>query len=161
MTFETVRQRAFKALSQIGIAYHKSPLSKALGTLPRSAPRPGERFPWMKLRMKQNGPVEDLFQALDDRHFNLLLFGQPDALAQTPIDMCPLVRPHAIPVDAGNAAELARMNVPSPSYFLLRPDGHIAASGAKFDALAVERFLAPWIEAEDESIIRLDRRRAA
>ena len=161
MTFETVRQRAFKALSQIGIAYHKSPLSKALGTLPRSAPRPGDRFPWMKLRMKPNGPVEDLFQALDDRQFNLLLIGQPEALASAPVDMCPLVRPHAIPIDAGNAAELARMSVPSPSYFLLRPDGHIAASGGRFDALAVERFLAPWLDAEDEGIIRLERRRAA
>ncbi|MBV9834694.1 MAG: FAD-dependent monooxygenase [Alphaproteobacteria bacterium] len=161
MTFEGVRQRAFKALSQIGIAYHKSPLSKALGTLPRSAPKPGERFPWMKLRMKANGPVEDLFQALDDRQFNLLLIGQPEALAYTPIDMCALVRPHAIPIDAGNAAEFERLKVPSPSYFLLRPDGHIAASGGRFDALAVERFLAPWLEAEDEGIIRLDRRKAA
>lgn len=160
MTFESVRKRAFRALSQIGIAYHGSRLSKALGPLPKDAPRPGDRFPWMKLRMKQGGPVEDLFQALDDRQFNLLLIGQPEALASTPIDMCPLVRPHVIPMDAGNTAELARMNVPSPSYFLLRPDGHIAASGTKFDALAVERFLAPWLEAEADAVtggvIRLD-----
>lgn len=161
MTFEQVRKRAFHTLSQIGIAYHASALSKSLGTLPKSAPKPGERFPWMKLRLKPNGPVEDLFQALDDRQFNLLLISQPDALAHTPIDMCPLVRPHAIPLDAGNQAELARMNVPSPSYFLLRPDGHIAVSGAKFDALAVERFLAQWLEPEDEGIIHLNKRRAA
>jgi 2-polyprenyl-6-methoxyphenol hydroxylase-like FAD-dependent oxidoreductase len=156
MTFDRVRKRAFFALSQTGIGYPDSPLSKSLGALPRSAPRPGERFPWMKLRMKRGGVVEDLFAALDDRQFNLLLIGQSEALAGTPIDMCPAVRPHAIPLDAGNAAELARMNIPSPSYFLLRPDGHIAASGARFDALAVERFLAPWLEAEDEGIIRLD-----
>lgn len=164
MTFEKVRKRAFNALSQIGIAYHDSPLSKALGTLPGSAPRPGERFPWMKLRMTPNGPVEDLFQALDDRQFNLLLIGQPHVLTGSPLDMSPLVRPHAIPIEAGNEAELARMNVPSPSYFLLRPDGHIAASGAKFDALAVERFLSQWLEVEDDGVIHLDRhaaRRAA
>jgi 2-polyprenyl-6-methoxyphenol hydroxylase-like FAD-dependent oxidoreductase len=153
MTFERVRRRAFHALSQIGIAYHGSRLSKAMGTLPKGAPRPGERFPWMKLRMKPNGAVEDLFQALDDKQFNLLLIGQPEALANTPIDMCPLVRPHAIPMDAGNAAELTRLKIPAVSYFLLRPDGHIAASGAKFDALAVERFLSPWLEADADGIL--------
>jgi 2-polyprenyl-6-methoxyphenol hydroxylase-like FAD-dependent oxidoreductase len=66
MTLERPKQIAFRTLSQTGIAYGASPLSKMLPGLPDGAPRAGERFPWLQLSFQANGPLEDLFQKLDD-----------------------------------------------------------------------------------------------
>jgi hypothetical protein len=77
MRLQRVRTFAFKALAQTGIAYHKSPLSQTLDGVAAAAPRAGDRFPWLHLRFRTDGPREDLFARLDDTRFNLLVFGQP------------------------------------------------------------------------------------
>ena len=76
MRFERVRKLAFRTISQIGIRYRKSALSESLPGLPESAPRAGDRFPWLRLKFNIDGPVEDLYEKLDDMGFNLLVFGQ-------------------------------------------------------------------------------------
>ena len=43
----------------------------------RSAPRAGDRFPWLQLKLAENGPVEDLFRKFDDLRFHLFVAGQP------------------------------------------------------------------------------------
>ena len=53
-------------MSQTGIEYRKSALSKALEGLPDSAPQSGDRFPWLRLKLRGDGPVEDMFQKFDD-----------------------------------------------------------------------------------------------
>nr|HRO60419.1 hypothetical protein [Burkholderiaceae bacterium] len=44
-----------------------------------------------------------------------------------------LLRVHRIPGDAANERELARVGIPLPSFWLLRPDGHIGLAGRSFD----------------------------
>src|SRR5256885_1912342 len=61
MTFERPKQLAFRTLSQTGIAYRESPLSKSFPGLPGCAPRAGDRFPWLQLKFRAKGPVDDLF----------------------------------------------------------------------------------------------------
>jgi hypothetical protein len=39
-----------------------------------------------------------------------------------------------------NSRELARVNVPQPSFYLVRPDGHVGICGARFDAEAVKHY---------------------
>ena len=141
MTVDRIRKLAFRTLSQTGISYRKSPLSSTLPDLPDSAPRAGDRFPWLRLRFTADGPVEDLFQKLDDTRFNLLAIGQPASAAGAP-GLGDLLMTHVIPADPANDQELARAGISGPAYFLLRPDGHIGLAGARLEAGAVNRYLA-------------------
>ncbi len=141
MKFEQPKQVAFRTLSQTGIAYRESPLSKTLPGVPEDAPRPGDRFPWLRLKFQANGPVEDLFQKLDDTCFNLLVFGQP-APAESVAAPAGLLRTVTIPADPANDSETARVKIPGPSFYLLRPDGHVGLAGTGFDAGAVTRYLS-------------------
>ena len=76
-------------------------------------------------------------RALDDTRFNLLVFG--DAPAE---DFGDMVRTHVIARSPENDRELARANISRPSFYLLRPDGHVGLAGPGFDAAAIRRWLA-------------------
>jgi 2-polyprenyl-6-methoxyphenol hydroxylase-like FAD-dependent oxidoreductase len=141
MTIERVRNLAFRTLSQIAIAYPRSPLSQSSAVLPRGAPAAGERFPWLRLRLRIDGPTEDLFEKLDDTRFNLLVFGQP-APAARDLDNGDLVGVHVVPADCGNDAELTRARIPQPSFYLLRPDGHVGLAGEQFSAAGAKQYLS-------------------
>src|SRR6267154_634474 len=140
MTFERPKQIAFRTISQTGIAYRESPLSKMLPGLPGGAPRAGDRFPWLRLRFQANGPVEDLFQKLDDTRFNLIVAGQP-APSNAAIGPGDLLRTHVIPGDPANDRELARAQIAGPAFYLLRPYGHVGLAATRFDAEAVNAYL--------------------
>jgi len=141
MTFERPKRLAFRTVSQTGIAYRESPLSKMLPGLPKGAPRAGDRFPWLQLRLRENGPVEDLFQKLDDTRYNLIVTGQPAPSGEA-LGLGDLLRVHAIPDDAHNAQELARVRIPAPAFYLLRPDGHVGLAGTRLEPDAVTRYLS-------------------
>jgi 2-polyprenyl-6-methoxyphenol hydroxylase-like FAD-dependent oxidoreductase len=141
MSRERLQNFAFRTVSQTGIHYRKSFLSKSLDGLPKGAPRAGDRFPWLRLKFRTDGPVEDLFEKLDDTRFNLLLFGQappPDGA----VALGDLLRIHAIPADPVNDAELARAQIPRVAFYLLRPDGHVGLCGAGFEAAEVKEYVS-------------------
>ena len=102
----------------------------------------------MKLQLEAGGSVHDLFQALDDTRFNLLVFGQA---APTLPDMDGLLRVRTIPVTAGNDAEQARVKLPHLAFYLVRPDGHIGLCGRAVDADAVRSYLHRRIAVGDRS----------
>src|SRR5262249_1701020 len=77
MTHRWIQKWVFMMLSQIGIRYRDSSISQNLGPVAEDAPHAGDRFPWLQLRFEAGGPLEDLFQKLDDTRFNLLVIGQP------------------------------------------------------------------------------------
>ena len=141
MTQERVRKLAFRALSQTGIAYRQSPLSQNLDGVAESAPRAGDRFPWLRLRFRTDGPREDLFQRLDDTRFNLLVIGQPSPSKER-LGLGDLLEVHSIPNDPENESELARAGITGPAYYVLRPDGHIGLAGTRFDESAVRNWFA-------------------
>ena len=125
LRFEAWRQFAFGTVSQIGIAYPDSPLSKSAGTIPAGGPRPGDRFPW----------IDDIYAKLDDTCFNLVVAGQDVPSADAAL--AGRVRVHSLTTD----------RLPSPSFYLLRPDGHVGLAGGKLDIDAVTRYLAATIAA--------------
>jgi hypothetical protein len=127
LRFEAFRQFAFGTVSQIGIAYPDSPLSQSIATLPAGAPRAGDRFPWF----------EDLYARLDDTCFNLVVVGQSAPSSELQAALEGRVRVHALTTD----------RLPSPSFYLLRPDGHVGLVGGKLDVDAVTRYLAATIAA--------------
>jgi 2-polyprenyl-6-methoxyphenol hydroxylase-like FAD-dependent oxidoreductase len=141
MTIARVRNLAFRTISQIGIRYPESPLSQTLAGLPKGAPAAGDRFPWLQLRLRANGPVEDLFQKLDDTRYNLIVIGQPAPSGEAP-GLGDLLSAHVIPDDVHNAQEFARVRIPRPAFYLLRPDGHVGLAGTRLEPDAVTRYLS-------------------
>jgi 2-polyprenyl-6-methoxyphenol hydroxylase-like FAD-dependent oxidoreductase len=131
---------AFRTVSQTGIHYRGGALSITRGRMPADAPQAGDRFPWMRLRFAPDGAVQDLFERLDDTRFTLLLFGPAESAAHAlPGDG---LRVEMIPDDADNAAALARCGMQRPSFYLLRPDGHVGLCGRTFDAAALSRYFS-------------------
>jgi 2-polyprenyl-6-methoxyphenol hydroxylase-like FAD-dependent oxidoreductase len=142
-----IQRLAFRTISQTGIHYRDSALSA--GHLQEEAPQAGDRFPWLKLKWRADGPIEDTFQALDDTKFNLVVFGDADGAGlpsrpaiegsfRIPAD---LLRVHVVPRDPANDAELTRHKIQQPSFYLVRPDGYVGLCGDRFDAAAIEPYL--------------------
>src|SRR5262249_47010185 len=99
------------------------------------------RFPWLRLKFRADGPVEDSFRRLDDTHFNLILIGQPSP-PEAALRLGDSLLIHAIPVDPANDAELARARIPQPSFYLLPPDGHVGLAGVRLEAEAIGRYVS-------------------
>jgi 2-polyprenyl-6-methoxyphenol hydroxylase-like FAD-dependent oxidoreductase len=138
---KAMQRIAFRTISQTGIQYRRSSVSRAVNGLPETAPQAGDRFPWLKLKFSADGVVEDLFQKLSDLQFNLLIFGQPDSPQDIGIQS-DLLRVHIVPRDSSNARELSRAQIPQPSFFLVRPDGYIGFCGTRLQASAVRNYLS-------------------
>jgi 2-polyprenyl-6-methoxyphenol hydroxylase-like FAD-dependent oxidoreductase len=141
MTRERVRRLAFRTISQIGVRYRRSPLSQASADLPEGAPAAGDRFPWLELEFEENGPVEDLFDKLDDTRFNLLVTEQPLS-ASGSLEGPGILRTYTIPNTPANERELARVHINGPAFYLLRPDGHVGLCGTHVDTAAIDRYFA-------------------
>jgi 2-polyprenyl-6-methoxyphenol hydroxylase-like FAD-dependent oxidoreductase len=136
-----IQDFAFSTVSQTGISYRGSSVSKQAGPMPEGAPRAGDRFPWVQLAFRDAGPVEDSFKVLDDMHFHLLIFGEP-AAAGWSLGAISHKLIHVIPGDASNMAEAGRVNIPWPSVYLLRPDGYVGLCGTGLQSAAVEDYLS-------------------
>jgi 2-polyprenyl-6-methoxyphenol hydroxylase-like FAD-dependent oxidoreductase len=142
---DRMRKFVFRALSQIGISYPSSILSETLPGLPGGAPRAGDRFPWLHLKFSPDAPAEDLFKRLDDTRFNLIVIGNP-SLPVIPPELAGILVIHRVTDDPANDRELARVRIPKPCFYLLRPDGHIGLAGAKLDAALLGRYAAGRLE---------------
>jgi 2-polyprenyl-6-methoxyphenol hydroxylase-like FAD-dependent oxidoreductase len=138
MRFEAVRRFAFRTISQVGISYPDSALSQAPSGVPPTAPKAGDRFPWLRVQVDGDGAVNDLYRETQDTCFNLLAFGQQ----ATALPAGGLVRSHVIPSDSSNDAALGRANIVAPSFYLLRPDGYVGLCGGRLDAALIARYLA-------------------
>src|SRR6185436_16240815 len=75
MKTRRARRLAFMTLSQTGIQYRRSPLSRTIAAN-AEGPQAGDRFPWLQLVFRAGGPREDVFQKMDDTRFTLFVFGQ-------------------------------------------------------------------------------------
>ena len=141
MSLKPVQAIAFRIVSQTGIHYRNGPLSETLEGIPHSAPRAGDRLPWLRLKFQANGTVEDSFQKLDDMHFNLVVIGQPPP-PEGAIGLGDRLRIHVIPADPVNDMELARAQIVQPSFYLLRPDGHVGLCGVHLEVAAITRYVS-------------------
>jgi 2-polyprenyl-6-methoxyphenol hydroxylase-like FAD-dependent oxidoreductase len=149
MRIPMVRRLAFRTISQTAIHYPDSRLSQSLAGPGRHAPSAGDRFRWLRLELAANGPVEDIFEKLDDEHFQLVLFGQP-APGGTIAPFGDRLRVLAVPETAANDRELDAAGIPRPSFSLVRPDGYIGLSGARFDLAAASRWASDRIGLHEE-----------
>ena len=141
MTFERMQRLAFRAVSQTAIAYRKSALSKSLERLARR--RAASRRSLSRGCGSSSAPTvrsRICSEKFDDLGFDLFLFGQ--SLPAGAGAFGALVRVHAIPADPANDAALARAGIPQPSFYLVRPDGHVGLCGGRLDADAMRRYFS-------------------
>ena len=102
MSRERIQRFAFRIVSQIGIHYRKSSLSQIAGGPARRRAARGRSLPVAAAQVRSaNGPVEDLFQKLDDTRFNLIVIGQPSP----PEGALGPRRPAAHPRDSGRSRQ--------------------------------------------------------
>ena len=139
MHFPRVQRLVFRTVSQIGIHYRHSRLSRNLPGSPGSGVQAGDRFPWLRYHAPGRGAEQDLFEHLDDTRFNLVAIGQEPAVIPGYDE---LIRTHLIPATAENAQRLTQAQLPQLGFFLCRPDGHIGLVGAQLDVAACARYLS-------------------
>ena len=139
LSSKAVQRMGFRTVSQTGIRYRSSSLSKSLNGFPANAPQAGDRFPWLRLKFSADGLVEDLFQKLNDLHFSLLVFGQ-EAPSEDLGAIRDLLRIHVVPRNSVNDVELSRLGIPQPSFYLVRPDGYIGQCGTTFKGGAIRTY---------------------
>ena len=120
-------------------------MSETQPGLPAGAPRAGDRFPWLRLKLSADGPAEDLFERLDDTRFTLIVIGQPAPPDGVPGHGDLLV----IPDDPANDRELARAHIPRQAFYLLRPDGHVGLCGTRLEGRAMTRYLTKCMRLHD------------
>jgi 2-polyprenyl-6-methoxyphenol hydroxylase-like FAD-dependent oxidoreductase len=144
MRVDRIQKLAFLTISQTGISYRDGPLAETLAGLPQAAPRAGDRFPWLRLKLSRSGPSEDIYTRLDDRCFNLVVIGQPAPPTDLSV-MGDLLRTHVVPDDPANAPELRNRKIPATAFYLLRPDGYIGLAGTHLDAGAVMKYVSQCI----------------
>jgi 2-polyprenyl-6-methoxyphenol hydroxylase-like FAD-dependent oxidoreductase len=141
MRREPIQRLAFRVVSQTGIHYRTSPLSRSLAAPSAESPHAGDRFPWLRLRLRHDGPVEDLYEKLDDARWTLIVIGQA-APVETTRGFEDLVCIHSVVTDPANDAELTRARIAKPSFYLVRPDGHIGLCGGRLGASDVSDYLS-------------------
>ena len=49
---------------------------------------------------------------------------------------------HPVPDEPINDRELVRARIPKPSFYLLRPDGHVGLAGTRLEDSVLTRYLA-------------------
>lgn len=150
---KAMQRIAFRTVSQTGIRYPKSSLSKSLDALPEKVPQAGDRFPWLRLKLNSNGQVEDLFRTLSDTYFHLVLIGQPP-VPERVNRFGSLLEMHMIPADAENEKELARAQIPQPSFYLIRPDGYIGLCGKIAQADEIAKYAENNLQLEGQLIAK-------
>ena len=140
MSFEPVRRFAFRTISQTGIEYRQSGLSDTENGFPPDAPRAGDRFPWLKLETAPGAPPQSLFDRLDDRRMQLVLFGQPAPPELEAGGWNGLLAVQAIPDTPANDRELAAARIEKPSFYVVRPDGYIGLAGMRAEPAVIARW---------------------
>ena len=148
--FSFLRKRVFRLISQIGVAYLKSPLSRAKSLPKAKHLKAGQRCPDVLL-----ADGSRLHPRLQQGDFFLLCVEQP-ALAQAlQEEMRPLYGERVSCVaSSAQQQDEARTALEKGEIFLIRPDGYLALAMGKDSPQsrqALKEYLATWLSPAPKS----------
>ncbi len=145
-----IQRFAFKLVSEIGISYKKSSLSKnaSFGNFPYHAPRPGDRLPYFQFT-GDSGIGTSIQEQVKGTFFCFLIFDD-----EVPQEIKNLVAPWGdlfsfvcIPLSAITKELYRQFGIGSKGYYLIRPDRYIACRASNFDTTHlinyVQRLVGP------------------
>ena len=145
-----LREMVFKTISQIGIHYRNSVLSQEGpdGRFPRSAPRPGDRVPYVSVRGSCPGS-----QALvTGTKFHFLHFtgaapvSSQNLLAEDALGgFVDLVDVHQIPLTSNTESLYRAFGVNETGFYVIRPDQYIAYRGQAVSPETPRSFLKTFL----------------
>jgi hypothetical protein len=138
---------AFRLISQIGIHYRNSSLSRnaSLGSFPRKAPRPGDRLPFIMFQDKYK--LVDIQAEVKAPALHLLLFpGTENREKINPVckifdEQYDLIQIKTITLTPGTRDLYESLGVQNGGYYLVRPDMYVLYRSTMFDAEHVRSFL--------------------
>ena len=148
MTLERIQQLAFRTDLADRHSLPRQPACRnRCRACPSGAPRAGDRFPWLRLKLlrerARRGPVQRRSTTRDftpdrDRAACARERGMP-AWATCCAPTCVTTIPPTM-------RELARAQIPRPSFYLLRPDGHVGLGGTRLEPAAVARYVGERVK---------------
>jgi len=138
---------AFRLISQIGIHYRNSSLSRdaSVGSFPRKAPRPGDRLPFATFR--ENNKLINIQDKVKAPAFHLLLFSKNNSEEETKairdlVDKySDVIQIEVISFSLATNDLFETFGVPNGGCYLVRPDMYIAYRSVRFDEEHLKAFL--------------------
>jgi 2-polyprenyl-6-methoxyphenol hydroxylase-like FAD-dependent oxidoreductase len=138
---------AFRLISQIGIHYRKSSLSRnaSLGSFPRKAPRPGDRLPFLTFLNRDK--LVNIQAEVKAPAFHLLLF--PGSKNEEDVNRIHgivdeqdnVIRVETIVLTSGTEGLYKNLGVQNGGYYLVRPDMYVAYRSNRFNVEQLKTFL--------------------
>jgi 2-polyprenyl-6-methoxyphenol hydroxylase-like FAD-dependent oxidoreductase len=131
---------AFRLISQIGIHYRDSSLSRnaSLGSFPRKAPRPGDRLPFLMFQDKNN--LINIQAQVKAPAFHLLLFPgtQNEAVINRVRSIFDeqdnVIQVETIRLTSGTEDLYRHLGVQNGGYYLVRPDMYVSYRSNRFNS---------------------------
>lgn len=138
---------AFRLISQIGIHYRYSSLSRdaSLGSFPGKAPRPGDRLPFATFQ--ENKKLINIQDTVKAAAFHLLIFSKNNseekikAIRDLVGKYSPLIQIKVISFSRATTDLYETFGVQNGGFYLVRPDMYIAYRSARFDDEHLKAFL--------------------
>jgi 2-polyprenyl-6-methoxyphenol hydroxylase-like FAD-dependent oxidoreductase len=141
---KTVRQFFFKKISEIGIHYRESSISKnsSFGNFPSHAPRPGDRLPY--ILYFENGATVNVQDKVKGPGFHLFILAKQN----TPVDTLRIAEKHKsvleieiIPYTLETRDLYKQLGINNSGWYLIRPDLYIAYRSCVSKAEHFENYL--------------------
>lgn len=161
LRFRAGRAAAFRTVSQLGVAYPRSPAVEGARSRRTRGAQPGDRLP--DAVVTRDGEELWLQEALSAPTYHLLLCGPVDgwdggyltalvARHPTLVTLHHLTRrPGPAGLSDRDGHAVARLRVAGCAQLVVRPDGHIGYRADNFDLAGAARYLARWLARPEQS----------
>jgi 2-polyprenyl-6-methoxyphenol hydroxylase-like FAD-dependent oxidoreductase len=140
---------AFRLISQIGIRYRESSLSRdaSYGSLPAKAPRPGDRLPYVVFQ--EGNTSMNIHEKVKTPAFHLLLFSgnnldtdpKMQAIHAVIHQYDDMVQAETIPLTLATSDLYRTFGIQHEGYYLVRPDMYVACRSSQIDAGFLKNYL--------------------
>jgi FAD binding domain len=140
---------AFRLISQIGISYRNSGLSRDAsdGSFPANAPRPGDRLPFVPFQ--EGNRLVNIQDKVRTPALHLLLFSGDIQIDDKKIETIrsvanryDVIQTEIVPLTSATGDLYKIFGIRNKGFYLVRPDMYIGYRSSRFEAEHLENYLA-------------------